>query len=252
MIALENIVKSYGNLTVLKGISLSVQPGEVVSMIGPSGSGKSTLLRCINYLERPDSGRIVIGGEEAYFSMTASGPKQHRARAIAKVRSNLGMVFQDFNLFPHLSALENVMEGPLRVLGKPADDAREIASKLIARVGLADRMDHYPDELSGGQKQRIAIARALAMEPAAMLFDEPTSALDPELVHEVLAVIRELRAEGMTMIIVTHEMGFAREVSDRVAFLDQGQVLELAPPEQLFGQPQNTRTQSFLNKVLNR
>jgi ABC-type polar amino acid transport system ATPase subunit len=252
MITLVNIEKSYGNLPVIRGVSLDIKKGEVVCLVGPSGSGKSTLLRCINNLEGLDRGEVRLGGESVYYDQTPGGLRPHRAARIARVRSRLGMVFQDFALFPHMSALQNVMEGPVQVLGMEKAKASKIALELLARVGLADRHDHYPDELSGGQKQRVAIARALAMKPEAMLYDEPTSAIDPELVHEVLSVIRELRSEGMTMIIVTHEMNFAREVADRIIFLDGGVIIEDSPPETFFDVTTSQRKANFLRNLTRR
>lgn len=249
MITLRNIRKSYGTLPVVRGVSLEIEKGEVVCLVGPSGSGKSTLLRCINNLETLTDGAIILDGETVFYDETPRGLRPHSATRIAKVRSRLGMVFQDFNLFPHMTALQNVMEGPIQVLGVAKVAARQRALELLARVGLGDRHDHYPDELSGGQKQRVAIARALAMKPEAMLFDEPTSALDPELVHEVLSVMRELRAEGMTMIIATHEMNFAREVADRIIFLDGGVIVEDSPPVKFFDVSGSPRKESFLRNL---
>lgn len=252
MITLNNIEKVYGPLAVIKNISLDIAKGEVVCLVGPSGSGKSTLLRCINNLEALTSGEILLDGERVYYDPTSSGLKPHSARRIAKVRARLGMVFQDFNLFPHMTALQNVMEGPVQVLGVSKADAAKRAFELLKRVGLAERHDHFPDELSGGQKQRVAIARALAMKPEAMLFDEPTSALDPELVHEVLSVMRELRNDGMTMIIATHEMNFAREVADRIIFLEGGVIIEDSPPSQFFDTTTSPRKESFLRSLTRR
>lgn len=252
MITLRNIEKSYGAIPVVKGVSLEIRKGEVICLVGPSGSGKSTLLRCVNNLEAVTAGEIELDGERVYCDASPQGLKPHSASRIAKVRARLGMVFQDFNLFPHMSALENVMEGPVQVLGVKREAARARALKLLQRVGLAERADHYPDELSGGQKQRVAIARALAMQPEAMLFDEPTSALDPELVHEVLSVMRELRDEGMTMIIATHEMNFAREVADRIIFLDGGVIVEDSPPDLFFGANTSARKESFLRSLSRR
>ena len=252
MIEVENLWKSFGPLTVLNSVSLKVAMREVVCIIGPSGSGKSTLLRCINYLEQPDRGTIRINGEPAYYDMVGDRMLLHPKQRIARVRSKLGMVFQEFNLFPHLTALENVVEAPIHVLGMTREAAREKAMRLLTRVGLEDKAKHYPEELSGGQRQRTAIARALAMDPTAMLFDEPTSALDPELVHEVLEVMRKLSEDGMTMIIVTHEMHFARQVADRVIFMDHGKIVEEDTPERIFGSPREPRTQTFLKTVLER
>ena len=252
MIEVEKLRKKFGAIEVLKGIDLTARPKEVLSIIGPSGSGKSTLLRCINFLEEPDSGTIRIDGEAAYFDVVAGRRKLHSQRRIAAIRGRLGMVFQDFNLFPHLTALGNVMEAPVHVLGMPRRDAEALARSMLGKVGLSDRSAHYPEQLSGGQCQRVAIARALAMQPTAMLFDEPTSALDPELVHEVLEVMQKLRSDGMSMIIVTHEMDFARRISDRAIFMDQGVIVEEGPPEQIFGAPEVERTRAFLRRMLER
>ena len=239
MIDIENLHKSFGDAHILKGIDLHIKEKEVVVIIGPSGSGKSTLLRCINYLERPTSGTVsvdgIILGSEANIN---------------DVRKEVGMVFQRFNLFPHMTVLANIMLAPMKVRQVPKEEAEERARKLLARVGLADKAESYPQQLSGGQQQRVAIARALAMKPKVMLFDEPTSALDPEMVGEVLDVIKSLAKEGMTMVIVTHEMGFAREVGDRVLFVDDGRILEQGTPEAVFEHPQEERTKNFLSKVL--
>jgi polar amino acid transport system ATP-binding protein len=234
----------------LKGITLEVQPGEVMVLLGPSGSGKSTFLRCINHLEKINSGRLSIDGELVGYR--ESGGKLHelRERDIGRKRAEIGMVFQHFNLFPHMTALENVELAPVTVLGLGRDEARERAGALLKRVGLADKVDVYPVALSGGQQQRVAIARALAMQPKLMLFDEPTSALDPELVGDVLDAIRQLARDGMTMIVVTHEIGFAREVADTAVFMDDGVVVESGPPGQVLGNPQHERTRAFLSKVL--
>lgn len=240
MIEIKDLHKSFGDLEVLKGISETIKDGEIVSIIGPSGSGKSTFLRCINLLEQPSAGQIVIDGEEI------TDPKHD----VNKMRENLGMVFQRFNLFPHKTVLENITLAPINVKGKSKEESEATARELLKRVGLSDKADAYPNSLSGGQQQRVAIARALAMHPDIMLFDEPTSALDPEMVGEVLAVIRQLTETGMTMLIVTHEMGFAREVSDRVFFMDQGYIMEQGTPEQIFNNPQEARTKDFLAKVL--
>jgi ABC-type polar amino acid transport system ATPase subunit len=250
MIELIDICKNFGDIQVLRGVSLSIRTSEIVCIIGPSGSGKSTLLRCINYLEQPTAGRILIEGEQAYFDLKGGSLRQHAERDVVRVRRKLGMVFQDFALFPHLSALGNVTEGLIYGLGVGAREAGERAAAMLDRVGLGDRIDHYPDELSGGQKQRVAIARALATAPQAMLFDEPTSALDPELVGEVLDVIKDLSREGMTMVIVTHEMKFAREIADRVMFMDEGIILEQGPPAEIFDTPKHDRTKSFLVRVM--
>lgn len=241
MVKIEDLHKSYGSLEVLKGISKEVKKGEVVAIIGPSGSGKSTFLRCLNKLEIPTKGNIHIDGVD----ITA------RSTNINKVRENIGMVFQNFNLFPHKSVLENLLLAPVKVKNKSKGEAIEKAEDLLKKVGLYNKKDAYPNQLSGGQKQRIAIARALAMEPEVMLFDEPTSALDPEMVREVLDVIRDLAKEGMTMLIVTHEMGFAKNVANRVMFMDHGYVLEDKSPKELFESPSHERTKEFLEKVLN-
>ena len=245
-IRVENLHKRFGALEVLRGVSLTAHQGDVVAVIGGSGSGKSTMLRCINFLENPSSGRIVIGGEEV--ALRPDGHPAHR-RQIEKLRRHLGMVFQQFNLWTHKTILENLIEVPVHVLGVPKPEAIALAERLLKRVGLAEKADIYPAFLSGGQQQRAAIARALAIEPRAILFDEPTSALDPELVGEVLAVIRGLAAEGRTMIIVTHEMKFAREVASHVIYLYNGQIEEEGPPEQLFGAPQSERLKQFLKTV---
>lgn len=240
MIEIKDLKKSFGDLEVLKGITETIKDGEIVSIIGPSGSGKSTFLRCINLLEEPTAGHIFIDGEEITDSK----------HDINKMRENLGMVFQRFNLFPHKTVLENITLAPINVKGESKESAEKTARELLQRVGLLDKADVYPNSLSGGQQQRVAIARALAMHPDIMLFDEPTSALDPEMVGEVLAVIRQLTETGMTMVIVTHEMGFAREVSDRVFFMDQGYIMEQGTPEEIFGNPKEARTKDFLAKVL--
>ena len=240
MIKVSGLKKSFGDLKVLKGIDQHVRKGEKIVLIGPSGSGKSTFLRCLNLLETPTEGEILIEGE----SITA--PKTN----VNKLREKMGMVFQHFNLFPHLSVIENITLAPIKVKKKNASDANKKAIELLNIVGLSDKADSYPGQLSGGQKQRIAIARALAMEPDIMLFDEPTSALDPEMVGEVLEVMKNLANAGMTMVVVTHEMGFAREVASRVLFMDDGMVVEEGSPEKLFGNPQNQRTKDFLDKIL--
>ena len=252
MIELVDIHKAFGSLEVLKGVSLNVAAGEVICIIGPSGSGKSTLLRCINHLENPNRGSIRIAGQSAYYDLVDGVPRPHSKQRIAEVRARLGMVFQSFNLFPHLTALENIIEAPVHVRGIGKEIARKRACELMRRVGLEDKADYYPEELSGGQQQRTAIARALAMDPTAMLFDEPTSALDPELVHEVLEVMRSLRDDGMTMIIVTHEMNFARQVASRILFMDHGVIVEENTPDLLLGSPREPRTRAFLKNVLNR
>jgi ABC-type polar amino acid transport system ATPase subunit len=252
MIELVDIHKSFGSLEVLRGVSLTVGTGEVICIIGPSGSGKSTLLRCINHLENPERGAIRIAGHSVYYDLVDGVRQPHSKQRIAEVRAKLGMVFQSFNLFPHLTALENIIEAPVHVGGMSKKDASARALELMRRVGLEDKADYYPEEMSGGQQQRTAIARALAMGPAAMLFDEPTSALDPELVHEVLEVMRRLRDDGMTMIIVTHEMNFARQVANRILFMDRGVIVEEDSPERLFGSPREQRTRAFLKNVLER
>lgn len=252
MIRLEDIHKSFGTNHVLKGVSLEVAAGEVVCIIGPSGSGKSTLLRTVNHLEVPERGRVYIDGELAYRDEVNGSFQPHPPWKIAQTRAKVGMVFQQFNLFPHLTALENVVEAPVYVKRMPRREAAELGMKLLKQVGLEDKADHYPEELSGGQQQRVAIARALAMEPKAMLFDEATSALDPELVHEVLEVMRQLAHGGMTMMVVTHEMRFAQQVADRIVFMDEGRVVEVGSPEQVFTEPQHPRTQEFLRSVLDR
>lgn len=240
MIYINDLHKSFGDLEVLRGINEHIAPGEKVVLIGPSGSGKSTLLRCLNLLEIPTSGKITIDGTEI----------TDKSVNINKVREGLGMVFQHFNLFPHLSVMDNITIAPIKVKKQSRDEARERALVLLQRVGLSDKADSYPVQLSGGQKQRIAIARALAMDPKIMLFDEPTSALDPEMVGEVLEVMKELAEAGMTMVVVTHEMGFAREVASRVLFMDGGNIIEKGTPQEVFENPQNPRTQEFLSKIL--
>ncbi len=252
MVEVEDLHKRYGANLVLDGIDLSVAEGEVVCIIGPSGSGKSTLLRCINHLEIPERGRIRIDGRIAYRDEAASGFRAHRNKAVAAVRAEVGMVFQHFNLFPHLTVLGNVIEAPIHVLRRPRAAARERGMELLSQVGLAEKAQAYPEELSGGQQQRAAIARALAMDPKAMLFDEVTSALDPELVTEVLGVMRALAKGGMTMVVVTHEIGFARQVAARVVFMDRGRIVEEGGPGQIFGAPQEERTRVFLRSVLER
>ena len=238
MIEVKNLHKKFGDLEVLKGISDTIDEKEVVCVIGASGSGKSTFLRCINMLEQPDTGEVIVDGEVV------------NKDNINRVRQKMGMVFQNFNLFGHMTTLNNVMLAPMKVKKMPKDEARELSIKILDRVGLSDKLDVYPASLSGGQKQRSAIARALAMEPEYMLFDEPTSALDPEMVGEVLEVMKRLAEDGMSMIIVTHEMGFAREVADRVLFMDGGIILEEGRPQDIFSNPKNERTQQFLKAVL--
>ncbi|ALM84543.1 ATP-binding protein [Bordetella sp. N] len=245
MIEIDNLSKCFGDHVVLKDISLRVQRGSVVAMIGPSGSGKSTLLRCINLLTMPDGGRIRVGERSMDFAEGGAGRRIHE-KELASYRATTGMVFQHFNLFPHMTTLQNVMEGPVTVKKVPKPQAREQALELLTRVGLAEKADAYPDMLSGGQKQRVAIARALALQPAVMLFDEATSALDPELVGEVLAVIKTLAEDGMTMILVTHEIAFAREVADQVIFMRDGVVVEAGPAAQVIDNPTQAATQSFL------
>ena len=240
IIRVKGLYKSFGPHTILKDIHVEIYPREVVVVIGPSGSGKSTFLRCLNLLEQPDRGEIWIGDT----------PLLDKSTNIPKVRAEMGMVFQSFNLFPHKKVIDNITLAPIQVLGKSPDEAREKALELLRKVGLENKADAYPDSLSGGQAQRVAIARALAMEPKIMLFDEPTSALDPEMVGEVLTVMQDLAREGMTMVVVTHEMGFAREVGDRILFMDQGQIVEQGTPEEVFGQPKNERLRTFLSKVL--
>ncbi|WP_415944876.1 amino acid ABC transporter ATP-binding protein [Selenomonas montiformis] len=239
MIDIENLHKSYGEVQVLKGIDLSIKEKEVVVIIGPSGSGKSTLLRCMNYLEEPTQGTVSVDG------ILLDGEAN-----INKVREEVGMVFQRFNLFPHMTVLQNIMLAPVKVRHEPKEEAEKAARRLLERVGLADKAENYPTQLSGGQLQRVAIARALAMKPKVMLFDEPTSALDPEMVGEVLDVMRKLAEEGMTMVIVTHEMGFAREVGDRLLFVDDGRIIEQGQPKEVFEHPREERTKLFLSKVL--
>jgi polar amino acid transport system ATP-binding protein len=242
--------KSFGTHEVLRGVDFELHKGETMCVLGPSGSGKSTLLRCINHLERIESGRIWVEGE--LIGYRREGNKLHElgGRAVARRRRRIGMVFQSFELFPHMTARENIAVGPIKVKGTPKAEARAAADELLAQVGLKGRGDSYPGHLSGGQQQRVAIARALAMEPALVLFDEPTSALDPELVGEVLGVMKQLAEAGMTMIVVTHEIGFAREVGDTVLFMDQGVVVEQGPPESVLDNPQNPRTRDFLSRVL--
>lgn len=250
MVQAENVFKSFGRLEVLKGIDLVVAPREVLCIIGPSGSGKSTFLRCINHLEKIDAGRLQVNGELVGYHEKGGLLHEMREREVAAQRQKIGMVFQSFNLFPHMTVLGNVMEAPLNVRGEPKSVVQERAVSLLERVGLKDKINSYPSQLSGGQQQRVAIARALAMEPALMLFDEPTSALDPELVGEVLDVMRKLAEDGMTMIVVTHEMNFAREVGDALVFMDGGVVVESGNPRDVLGNPQHERTKSFLSKVL--
>lgn len=239
MITLQNVYKSFGKLEVLKDINIQVEKGEVVVIIGPSGSGKSTALRCMNYLEEPTAGKVIVDGMDL-------SDKEN----INKVRTEVGMVFQRFNLFPHMTVLDNITLAPMRVRQQSKEDAEKVALTLLQKVGLEDKAHAYPEQLSGGQQQRVAIARALAMRPKVMLFDEPTSALDPEMVHEVLDVMKELALEGMTMVVVTHEMGFAKEVGSRLLFMDGGQILEEGAPKDVFENPQQERTKLFLSKIL--
>ena len=241
LIQMEGLVKNFGKLEVLKGIDLNVRKGDVIVLIGPSGSGKSTLLRSINLLEKPTAGKIIFEGND----VTQAGKKE-----LSQLRQRMGMVFQQFNLFPHLKVKDNITVAPIRVRNTPKAEAEEKARKLLTRVGLIDKWDTWPQNLSGGQKQRAAIVRALAMDPDVMLFDEPTSALDPEMVGEVLDVMKSLARDGMTMMVVTHEMRFAREVGDYILFMDDGQIIEAGTPEQIFDHPQQKRTQDFLKKVL--
>ena len=240
MIQIKNIKKKYGKLEVLKSINLDIKKGEIVAILGPSGSGKSTLLRCINLLEQPNDGEIIFKGNNILDKQCD----------INKIRQNIGMVFQNFNLFPNMSVLENIIMAPIKVNKITKEEAIKDAMELLNRVGLADKKDEYPNQLSGGQKQRIAIARALAMKPDVMLFDEPTSALDPEMVKEVLDVMKELANEGMTMAVVTHEIGFAREVANKVVFMDEGYILEEGNPKDIFYNPKHIRTKQFLDKVI--
>ncbi|MEW6885174.1 amino acid ABC transporter ATP-binding protein [Trueperella pyogenes] len=250
MVDVRDVHKFFGDLHVLRGVSFEVPRGSVTTILGPSGSGKSTILRCINVLETIQAGSIRVDGQ--LMGYREAGGKLHELteKQVAAQRSRIGIVFQRFNLFPHMTALENIMEAPVQVKGVPKEAAKERAEELLTQVGLADRAGHYPAELSGGQQQRVAIARALAMDPDLMLFDEPTSALDPELVGEVLAVMKSLAAAGMTMVVVTHELGFAREVSDQVILMDAGQIVEAGCPSDVFDSPKHPRTKEFLAKVL--
>ena len=250
MVKAEAVHKYFGDNQVLKGITLDVAPKEVKALLGPSGSGKSTFLRCINHLEKINGGRLSVDGELVGYRQKGDKIYELKDAEVAKKRAEIGMVFQRFNLFPHMTAVGNVIEAPVKVKGQNKKESIVRAKELLDRVGLGDKYDAYPNQLSGGQQQRVAIARALAMEPKLMLFDEPTSALDPELVGEVLDVMRKLAEDGMTMIVVTHEIGFAREVCDNVVFMDGGVVVEEGPPAELFGNPQHERTKSFLSKVL--
>ncbi len=250
LVEIHNVRKSFHGTEVLKGIDLTVEPGEVVALLGPSGSGKSTLLRTINHLETVDAGSVTVDGEFIGYELRHGKLHELREREILSRRTQVGIVFQNFHLFPHLTALENITEAPLALKRLSKDDAAELARGLLDRVGLAHKADAYPRQLSGGQQQRVAIARALALQPKVLLFDEPTSALDPELVGEVLDVIRDLAKLGTTLVIVTHEIGFAREVADRVVFLDDGHVIEQGSPDEVLGRPQHPRTREFLAKVL--
>ncbi|WNO65961.1 amino acid ABC transporter ATP-binding protein [Streptomyces sp. AM2-3-1] len=250
MVKAEGVHKSFGPIEVLKGIDLEVAPREVFCLIGPSGSGKSTFLRCINHLEKINAGRLHVDGDLVGYRQNGSKLHELKDSEVALKRRDIGMVFQRFNLFPHMTALENVMEAPVQVKGETKAVARDRAGKLLDRVGLADKAGNYPSQLSGGQQQRVAIARALAMEPKLMLFDEPTSALDPELVGDVLDVMHGLAEDGMTMVVVTHEMGFAREVGDSLVFMDDGVVVEAGNPRDVLTNPQHDRTRTFLSKVL--
>jgi polar amino acid transport system ATP-binding protein len=250
MVKAEAVHKRFGHVEVLQGIDLEVGRKEVMCLLGPSGSGKSTFLRCINHLEKVDAGRLYVDGELVGYRQTGNKLYELHEREIARKRAEIGMVFQRFNLFPHMTALGNVTEAPVRVKGEPKAEATERGRALLERVGLGDRTGAYPSQLSGGQQQRVAIARALAMRPKLMLFDEPTSALDPELVGDVLDVMRRLAEDGMTMVVVTHEIGFAREVGDWLVFMDEGIVMEAGPPREVLANPRHPRTQAFLSKVL--
>ncbi len=249
MIEVRDLHKRFGHLEVLRGVSLAVQPSEKLVVLGPSGSGKSTLLRLMIGLEEPDQGEILVEGQP-FLRREAPGKPLQRGPRFKSLRRDMGMVFQQFSLFPHMTVLENLILAPTKVLGMARPEAEARARALLAKVGLADKLQQYPDKLSGGQKQRASIARALMMEPKLMLFDEVTSALDPELIHEVLRVMRQLASEGMTMVVVTHEMGFASKVADRVVFMDQGMIVEQGPPEQIFRQPRERRTAEFIEAVL--
>ena len=250
MVQADRVYKSFGALQVLRGITLEVEPGQVMCLIGPSGSGKSTFLRCVNHLESVTAGRLYVDGDLIGYRERGGKLYELSAKDAAKQRRDIGMVFQHFNLFPHRTALDNVIEAPTQVKKVPRDKAVARAKDLLAQVGLSDKADAYPAQLSGGQQQRVAIARALAMDPKLMLFDEPTSALDPELVGDVLAVMRDLAKDGMTMIVVTHEMGFAREVADQVVFMDEGRVIEQGDPQEMLSNPKHERTRAFLSKIL--
>jgi len=250
MISAQNVHKSFGQFEVLKGIDLEVQPGEVACLLGPSGSGKSTFLRCVNHLDKATAGRLYVDGELIGYREKNGILYEISEKQAAQQRSDIGMVFQSFNLFPHRTVIENIIEAPMQVKKVPEDKARKRAMELLDEVGLAAKADNYPVQLSGGQQQRVAIARAVAMDPKLMLFDEPTSALDPELVGEVLRVMKDLAAQGMTMLVVTHEMGFAREVADKIFFMDSGVVLESGTPAEVLETPQQPRTKEFLSSLL--
>lgn len=250
MVDARSVKKKYGSNEVLAGVTLTVEQGEVLCIIGPSGSGKSTFLRCLNHLESINGGRIYVNGELMGYRQVGNVLYEMKPKDIARQRQAIGMVFQRFNLFPHLTALQNIIEAPIGVAGLDPEEAKALGGELLKQVGLGDKGDHYPAQLSGGQQQRVAIARALAMKPKLMLFDEPTSALDPELVGDVLDVMKNLAKAGMTMIVVTHEMGFAREVADKVVFIDKGQIVESGTPKQVLDNPKEARTKAFLNKVL--
>jgi polar amino acid transport system ATP-binding protein len=250
LVCARNVHKSFGSNAVLKGIDLDVRPGEVVVILGPSGSGKSTFLRCINHLEAIDRGSIMVAGAQVGYAFRNERLVKLSERAIAVQRRQIGMVFQQFNLYPHMTALENIIEAPIGVHGQPRAEAVRYAMELLARIGLSEKANAYPRQLSGGQQQRVAIARALAIRPRLMLFDEPTSALDPELVGEVLATMRDLAGQGLTMIVVTHEIGFAREAADRVVFMDGGLIVEQGPPGAILANPQHPRTRLFLSRFI--
>jgi polar amino acid transport system ATP-binding protein len=249
MVRVEGVHKWLGDNHVLRGVDLEVRPGEIVCLLGPSGSGKSTLLRCINHLDPIDAGLIEVGGERVGYEVRRGELYEQRERDVAKARQRIGMVFQHFNLFAHMTALQNVTYAPIKILKRPKAESLALGEGLLAKVGMRDKTAAYPSQLSGGQQQRVAIARALAMDPQLMMFDEPTSALDPELVGEVLTVMRQVAEEGMTMLVVTHEIGFAREVADRVVFMDQGRVVEEGSPSQVLDHPQHERTATFLRRV---
>ena len=250
MVLAENVHTSFGTVVVLAGVDVRVEPGEVMVIIGPSGSGKTTVLRCVNHLEKINSGRLSVDGELVGYRERGDKLYELRDAEVCRKRAEIGMVFQHFNLFPHMTTLQNIIEAPVRVKKMSKADATAIAQDLLSKVGLAGMAERYPSQLSGGQKQRVAIARALAMQPKLMLFDEPTSALDPELVGEVLDVMKQLAREGMTMVVVTHEIGFAREVGDKLVFMDGGVIVESGAPRDVLGNPQQERTKAFLSKVL--